>query len=924
MKSTVRLLVTLFVTTLTAMAGQTLTVSAMDTEHGMQLDGDSKFVPQGPNGETVLRTDGKLEGVIDLGSLGIEPAAYDLLKIDVKADSRAWLIISLANYPRPGWTSRWYPLDAVRAGFDWRTIWLDLKRPEEMFKAGGYGGTRKDDTASRRLNFSARVQPAKRLIQDPGRAVLLRNLRFARQAVRIDWDQTSFHLTAKKGQDLVYTYPLTVANPTDKPIAAKVELLPFKVKDAQATVSPASVEIAPQQTAIVQAMAILPAGVAATKPPLYSEFFEARASVVGMPDSEVTILRSADPIHLSVTVPVPEKNLKPPMLPRRKDLPPSVLAFPAAMRARAEALAAAANPDDLDAWLGKPAPDRFQSPWRPGKNDAEDEVYKRYLHSVSACAWLYDLTGEKKYLEKGTALLLRFAERFSALRKRWAAEEMAIISDGIVDTYTLALGWNVGGHWAPYQFPPARYTHGDGLINNFDLLAADMDPAARETIINDFIVPAALQMRNHYIGLNNQQDVVNYPVLYAGLLTRNWPLVAHAYASEHGVLGMLQWQFDEDGLCNEGHYQTASIRPLLWSTELLYHAAGIDLYNERLYTILHSKSASAIGQGFKDAVLSYLDENRFAGKPFLKELQAQPETDGYHLAGGVTQLKWQGLTLSMNWGTHIFRNAHDRCTPRFEVAPKHPLAALNGAGGGTYSHNSFDQSILVVDENIQNSEPAEITGFDVTGPVQFVQASSDKHFPGTTITRTFAIIGPHALVVDRVRSTDGKPHTIDWIFKNQAVELSIPLEDRQGSWTTKPDIPTKAQAFGAGIPAHQYAGTATTFANRASLMTMLGEPATEVYTYPVHYRMKALMVRRRDVLATDYVALFSADVQSVERLPVTTGDRHPADAVGLGITLKDGRIFHVIVNNESAKSEARLDGLVATEPFATDYTDWEK
>lgn len=539
-------------------------VAALNDAHNIELEGDSKFVPQGPNGETVLRTDEKLEGMIDLAALGVDPNAYDLLKVEVKADSRAWLILGLENYPRPGWTSRWYALDAVRGGFDWRTIWIDLKRPEEMFQAGRKGGTEQDDLKSQRLRFNAYVQPAKRLIQDAGRAVLLRNMRFVKEAVHLDWDQTQAAYTWEKGKDLVFSYPLTLANRTDQPVKAKVALLPFKVKDATAVVAPEMVEIAPGQTAMVTARVMLPAAAAAKAPPLHSEFFEARASVEGLVDSEVTILRSSDPIHLSVTVPVPEEKLKPPMLPRRKDLPRSALAFPEAMRKRAEALAEAANPDDLDAWL-RPAsaPDRFQQPWQAVKNGADEEAYKRYLQGTAACAWLYDFTGDKKYLEKGTALLLRAAERFSSLRGRWQAEDETLISDGIISVYTLSAGWDIGGHWAPYEFPPAAYTHGDGLLNNFDLLAADMDPAAREKIVQGLIVPAALQMRNHYIGLNNQQDVVNYPVLYAGLLTRNWPLVASAYASEHGVLGMLQWQFDEDGLCNEGHYQTASIRPLL-------------------------------------------------------------------------------------------------------------------------------------------------------------------------------------------------------------------------------------------------------------------------------------------------------------------------------------------------------------------------
>ncbi len=898
--------------------------AALDTVEGLGIEGDAQIVAEGPGGAKALRTDGKVAGVIDLKALGVDPKAYDLLKIEVKADSRAWLIFGLENYPRPGWTSRWYPLDAVRGGFEWRTIWLDLRRPEEMFQAGRQGGTEQDDLESQRLHLSARVQPAKRLIQDAGRAVLLRNLRFVKEAVRLEWDQTQAPYTWEKGKDLVFTYPLTLSNRLDRPVKAKVALLPFQVRDAKAAVVPEAVEIAPGQTATVTATVTLPAAAAAKAPPLYSEFFEARASVEGLEDSEVTILRSSDPIHLGVTVPVPEEKLAFPLLPRRKDLPPTILGFTEATRKRAEELAAEVTPDDFDAWLGEIGPDRFRQPWDRSKLDGQDRRNKsfyRFLHGLSSCAWLYDLTGERAYLDKGTALLLRAAERFPELRRQWAATDVALISDGILCIYCLSLGWQVGGHWSPYEFPLLAYDYSDGMVHNFDLLAADMDPAARETIIRDFLLPAALQMRNHYVGLTNIQNVQNHPVLYVGLLTRNWPLVAHAYASEHGLLNLLEWQFDEDGLANEGHYHNACIRPILWTTELLWHAAGVDLYQRRLHTILHSKSAEAIGQGYTGVNLrDYLVEHRFAGKPFLLDLAAEPKTDGYHLIGGVTMLRWQGLSFSMNWGTHIFRGARDRCAVRFEVDRNHPLAALNGIGGA-YTYSCFDQSVIVVDEGLQDPVEAEVMGVDITGPVQFVQATSDKHFPGTVITRTFALLGPHALIVDRVRSTDGRNHTVDWIFRNRAVELSIPLEDRQGSWTTKADIPTKAQSFGAGIASHQYAKTDATFANRASLMTMLGELGTELHVYPVHHNMKALMVRRRNVHTTDFVAFFSPDTQSIERLPVTTADGQPADAVGLKITLKDGKTFQVIVNDEPTGKEVLLGGLATRECFTCDYGD---
>ena len=282
-------------------------------------------------------------------------------------------------------------------------------------------------------------------------------------------------------------------------------------------------------------------------------------------------------------------------------------------------------------------------------------------------------------------------------------------------------------------------------------------------------------------------------------------------------------------------------------------------------------------------------------------------------------LRWQGLSLSMNWGTHIFRGARDRCSPRFEVDRQHPLAALNGAGGTTYSYSCFDQSVIVVDEGLQDPVEAKVTGVDIAGPVQFVQARSDRHFPAMVLTRTFAILGPHALIVDRAAGAPGQPHTVDWIFRNRAVTLSVPVEEKQGSWTIKPDNPVKGHAFGAGIPSYEYGRTDANFTNAAGLMTLLGEPGTELFVYPVHPNMKALMVRRRGVVATDYAAFFSAATQSVERLPVKTAAGREAQAVGLKIALTDGKAFHVIVNYESEGTEVVLGDLKTKERFATDY-----
>ena len=107
-------------------------------------EGQLKAVAEGPGGATVLRSDSPFIGRIDLNKDGIEPRRYDLLKLEVKADARAMLQVSLENYPEPGQLSHWYVFAKSRGAFDWETVYVDLHRPEEIMPAGAYKGLEKD------------------------------------------------------------------------------------------------------------------------------------------------------------------------------------------------------------------------------------------------------------------------------------------------------------------------------------------------------------------------------------------------------------------------------------------------------------------------------------------------------------------------------------------------------------------------------------------------------------------------------------------------------------------------------------------------------------------------------------------------------------------------------------------------------------
>ena len=140
-------------------------VSPMNDTAGLELKGDAQVVHEGPKGEKVLRTTGSFSGHVDLKSKRIDPKDHDLLKMEVKADARAFLRLSLENYPQPGDLSHWYVLDTARGAFGWRTIWLDLRRPEEIKPAGAYKGMAEKDPTARGLRFTGSVANTKRSIQ---------------------------------------------------------------------------------------------------------------------------------------------------------------------------------------------------------------------------------------------------------------------------------------------------------------------------------------------------------------------------------------------------------------------------------------------------------------------------------------------------------------------------------------------------------------------------------------------------------------------------------------------------------------------------------------------------------------------------------------------------------------------------------------
>ncbi len=575
------------------------TVSAMDSTGGVEVEeGEARAVPEGPGGSTVLRFDDRFRVRLEPGKRGIDPRDFDLIKIAVKADAFAVLKVDLQNHPGPGDRSYWWALDGIRGAFGWRTLWLDLRVIEDIkaaddkrdpWREGAEGGK-----GTHALTLEGFIKDTGRGAGGDASAIWLGPVRFARKAVDVDWNQARVACTRAPGGDVVFTYPLEVTNRLDEPVIARLRLVPFEAEHATAALTADALPLGAGQTKTVEATVALPAAVAADKPPLYCERFEVVARAESVEDSEVTILRSADPIHLTATVPIAEARLALPLYPRPSTLPEEIVCWD---EATARRLAEARPPRDLMAKAMEKGIYQYK------EGEASREV-ARFQQTLISAAYLFDFTGERKYLDVASQLLAALPDIWARHYAAWQARPFREVGSGIITKwgdghhYTLSLGWRLGGtQRSPYQYSYDHNSRGgsmSSILYAFDMLAPHLEADTRKRFIHDFLVPAGIQCRNHYVGDGNQQLTADTVALYAGLTARNWPLVSFAYSSEHGLLSVMERAFTPEGRHVRKGYQTYVMRPMFWMMETL-HGAGINVYRDR-----RARMNQLTGHGFSD------------------------------------------------------------------------------------------------------------------------------------------------------------------------------------------------------------------------------------------------------------------------------------------------------------------------------------
>ena len=282
----------------------------------------------------------------------------------------------------------------------------------------------------------------------------------------------------------------------------------------------------------------------------------------------------------------------------------------------------------------------------------------------------------------------------------------------------------------------------------------------------------------------------------------------------------------------------------------------------------------------------------------------------------------------MNWGdAHPSRRARPLALA-INAPERHPLHRI---GGGNYTHSSLGQSIIIIDESRQNPVPAKVTGYDIEGPVQFVQARPASTSPARRSRAPSPWWGSTSWCW--IASAATRPRTVDWCLRYPGRYADrtrtwpracrSTLEHRKGSFTDKPSDTAHGVNFGASLKSDGYftGTTAETWRQSKGRMVMAGGAIhagdglrRRRRRSPPRRRnastgVPVLMARRAGVRQTDFVAAFSPKVKDVEQVAVTRADGKPADAVGVEVTLEDGKTFRAIANFEPEGVEVRLGSL---------------
>ncbi len=749
---------------------------------------------------------------------GAKFADYGLVKFDVKIEGGPADVMVFIE--EPGKMRRIYrPIDIASPRDGWYTIHLDLSQPEmngaDAVPSANWESFFLADKPRIAFNFwsvkSGYPEEA------ATRQISIRNVRLVKRYLDVRWNGCDYTSKTGPNGELVFTYPIVVANHDSKTRRVSARLEHWKGRLGTGTVSPVSKAIAPGDSASFTATLRLPADRAGTLPALYCEWFLPVFTLEGVPDSEEGILRSSDRIDLPLII-MPKQLQNPVILFGPDDIPDILKRYRTTDWGKREGDSYIQQADkmlqgdlkipDGPSWTGAyyyclehRTPLVYEGPGKHrcpigGEYRKTDYMnvdldldYRTNQHAAMftgaknlALAWF--LTKDKRYSEGALVILRQYRDKYFTWPWLNLDASPSTIDKGRV------------------QF--AKYMESMYMLNlteAYDILkgTGGVTPEEGRDLEKRLIIPISVEMTDYRMNLQHRQQAITSNALATGLCCGHAPLVAFATAGDKSYLNIRRYLSTVDGVPNEHGYNNDMPRQF-FMTGMLYRA-GIDTYDTTLQRLLWGALWWSVPFNPKRYGEAYLDASKHYPDPLYRQLASRsllegeaPPLNGAKVDFGnppsvnfpssglsilrrpwgnsalEAEFKWgipdnrgsfSVLSLGMSFGGYTCQSYTGQLS--WGSTDLHQLWQIQSASHSTIVVDRANQSGMkdYFKDHYMPHASRQITFED--GPdASSTLTCNDRIYPGVNIWRAVCVLDGAFLTLDLLRSD--KEHTYDYWF----------------------------------------------------------------------------------------------------------------------------------------------------------------
>ncbi len=798
---------------------------------------DKLLIPSGPDAEC-LKLDGNLEklswnaegdlvweapaGDRVLFSFPLPRGAkfsdYGLGKFDLNIEGGSADVMVFIE--QPGQKRRIYrPVDITAPRDGWYTIHLDLRQPE-MNVADAIPSAQWESyykTERPRVTFNFWSVKSGYSDESPTRQIMIRNVRLTKRYLDVRWNGCNYTSQIQPTGELVFTYPIVVANTDTKAHQISARLEHWKGRLCSGTISPSSTAIAPGDSASFIATLCLSADRAQTSPALYCEWFLPVFSVEGVPDTDEGILRSSDRIDLPLII-MPKQIQNPVILFGPDDIPDILKRYQTTDWGKREGdgyitqaekmLRGDLKIPDGPGWtaayyycvehrtsLVYEGPGKHRCPiggeYRKTDfmgidldRDYRTNQHEAFFAGTKNLALAYLLTQDKRFSEGALIILRQYRDNYFT----WPWLNLDASSE------TIDKG--------RVQF--AKYMEAIGMLNlieAYDILkgTGGVSPREGRDLEQNFLIPASVEMTDYRMNMQHRQQAITANALATGLCCSHAPLVAFATAGDKSYMRLRRYLSTGDGIPNEHGYGNDMPRQFLM-TGMLYRV-GIDTYDYMLQRLLWGALWWSVPFNPKTYGDAWLDASKHYPDPLYRQLASRnlingeaPPLNGAHVNFGsppsvnfpnsglsILRRPWENgaLEAEFKWGIPDNRGSFSvlslglffggyNCQSypgqfNWGSTDLHQMWQIQSASHATIVVDRTNQSGMkdYFKDHYMPHASKQIT-FEDSPVAASTLTRNDRIYPGVRIWRGVCVLDGAFLTIDLLRSD--AEHTYDYWF----------------------------------------------------------------------------------------------------------------------------------------------------------------